>query len=276
MFKFLKKKLAPKENPQQKIQTKNESRPPQRSKEELATVKGDIGEHKIDIQLSQLPKEYKFLNDIMIKNAKSKTGYSQIDHLVFSPYGIFVIETKNYQGTIYGGRDRKTWLVNGKFKFMNPFRQNYGHVEALKELVDPKHHASFISMISFTKRCTFKVEPELRKITSNDLIVYDIELSEFIHRKVSVNKLQHQEPFLTQQEITDIHNTIANANIEDPAIRAKHNERIQKGTASQDRANQTCADCGKPVSDKVKAYCLNNSKFEGKIYCFDCQKQYKG
>ncbi|WP_158068780.1 nuclease-related domain-containing protein [Domibacillus epiphyticus] len=37
-----------------------------------------------------------------------------------TPYGLFVIETKNYQGTIYGGKDRKSGLINGKFKMMNP------------------------------------------------------------------------------------------------------------------------------------------------------------
>src|SRR5699024_12436766 len=71
--------------------------------------KGEIGEYKIDIQLSQFPKNYKFLSDVMIKNPKSVSGYSQIDHLIIMPYGIFVIETKNYQGTIYGGKkDRKS------------------------------------------------------------------------------------------------------------------------------------------------------------------------
>jgi hypothetical protein len=47
--------------------------------------------------------------------------------VVLTPYGIFAIETNNYQGTIYGGKDIKTWLVNGKFKMMNPFVQNYGY-----------------------------------------------------------------------------------------------------------------------------------------------------
>lgn len=89
-----------------------------KNSEQVATIKGEIGEYKIDIQLSQFPKEYKYLSDIMIKNPKSISGYSQIDHLIIMPYGIFVIETKNYQGVIYGGKNRKTWLVNGKFKML--------------------------------------------------------------------------------------------------------------------------------------------------------------
>jgi len=152
--------------------------------EKVATRKGEIGEYKIDLQLAQLPKEYIHLSDIMLKNNKAKTGFSQIDHIVITSYGIFVIETKNDQGTIYGGKDRKTWSVNGKFKMMNPFIQNYGHIQAIKTHIEEKYHHSFISTVSFTKRCTFKLdELDFRKMSSDELIVYDVELSEYIHRK---------------------------------------------------------------------------------------------
>lgn len=160
-----------------------------------AVRKGELGEYKIDIQLSQLPKDYMYLNDLFIKNPKSSTGYSQIDHVIITPYGLFVIETKNYQGTIYGGKDRKTWLINGKFKMMNPLMQNYGHIQALKSFIEAKYHPYFISVVSFTKRCTFKIEEELRKISSTELVIYDVELTQFINRKVAVLKLQYPNPF---------------------------------------------------------------------------------
>ncbi len=51
-----------------------------------ATRIGELGEHKIHIQLDQLPKECKSLSDLMLPNAKSRTGYTQIDHVVISPY----------------------------------------------------------------------------------------------------------------------------------------------------------------------------------------------
>ncbi|MFC4322616.1 nuclease-related domain-containing protein [Litchfieldia salsa] len=180
---FLKKKKN-EENPKQQANTTAPI--PNKPDEKVATRKGEIGEYKIDIQLDQLPKDCRYLSDLLIKNPKAKSGYSQIDHVVLTPYGIFSIETKNYQGTIYGGKDRKTWLVNGKFKMMNPFIQNYGHIKALTSLIDEKYHDLFISMVSFTKRCTFKVDLDYRKISSNEMIVYDIELSEFIHRKISL------------------------------------------------------------------------------------------
>ncbi|WP_100408115.1 nuclease-related domain-containing protein [Bacillus solitudinis] len=241
-----------------------------------ATRIGELGEYKIDIQLDQLSKEYKCLSDLMVKNQKSKTGYSQIDHIVITPYGIIVIETKNYQGTIYGGKGRKTWLVNGKFKFMNPFVQNYGHIQALKGYLDTKYSDVFISMVSFTKRCTFKIDDiELRKISSNEIIVYDIELSDFIHRKLSVMKLQHKEPLLSEKEINSIYNVISDANIIDIVVREKHVTKLKENkehTVKQPQHPEKCVVCSEPVSEKVKTYCLSNKKFKEKVYCFQHQK----
>lgn len=213
MFKFFKIEKQTETKP---VQAKKQNpikkkSPTNRSDEELAAVKGEICEQQIDVQLAQLPKEYRYVNDVMIKNSKSKSGYSQIDHVVLTAYGIFVIETKNYQGTIYGGKDRKTWLVNGKFKFMNPFNQNNGQIKALSQVAGVKHKNLVISMVSFTKRCTFKVGLELRKIISNNLIIYDVELSEFIHRKVNVQKITHKKPLLTEEQIDRIYQKLLDA-----------------------------------------------------------------
>ncbi|WP_240189910.1 nuclease-related domain-containing protein [Bacillus sp. P14.5] len=266
---FLKKKKN-EDKPKQANVTKST---PKKVNEQVAVRKGEIGEYKIDIQLDQLPKEYRCLSDLLVKNPKAKSGYSQIDHVVVTPYGIFAIETKNYQGTIYGGKDRKTWLVNGKFKIMNPFVQNYGHIKALTSLIDEKYHNLFISMVSFTKRCTFKVDLDYRKIASNEMIVYDIELSEFIHRKVSVLKIHHKEPLLTKSDILAIFNTFLKANITDPKVREEHKRALKTNTQEgKTISGSTCTVCNKPVSDKVKAYCLSNSTFKGKVFCYTHQK----
>ncbi|MCA1321596.1 NERD domain-containing protein [Bacillus tianshenii] len=244
-----------------------------RSKEEIAERKGELGEYKIDIQLDQLPKGCRYLSDLLIKNPMAKSGYSQIDHVVLTPYGIFVIETKNYQGTIYGGKDRKTWLVNGKFKIMNPFVQNYGHIKALTQLIQAKYHDSIISMVSFTKRCTFKVDIDYRKIASNELIVYDIELSDFIHRKLNVLKIQHKNPLLSQEDSSRILHTLSTANITDVKVREHHKASFKSNTQVQASKNiTTCTVCNKPVSEKVKNYCISTNKFNGKIYCYEHQK----
>ncbi|MGG3802520.1 nuclease-related domain-containing protein [Metabacillus fastidiosus] len=240
---------------------------------------GEIGEYKINIQLDQLPKDCKYLSDILIPNLKAKSGYSQIDHIVLTPYAIFVIETKNYQGIIYGGRDRRTWSVNGKFKMLNPFHQNYGHISALKAIISI-NSSNIVSMISFTKRCTFKIDLELRNIQSNELIVYDIELSEFISRKLNVLKLQNESSVYSNIEIEQMYQQIEQTNIVDTKIRERHVQ-LLKSNAGATTANTEndqlntgkCKVCGAVVSTKVKEYCIsNNKRFNGEIYCFEHQK----
>ena len=95
--------------------------------------RGFMGEFWLKKELNKLAKkEYLILNDVMLKS-NNKTY--QIDHIVISKYGIFVIEMKNYYGCIYGSEYKKYWYqyVNGhKRMFYNPIYQNYGHVKALE------------------------------------------------------------------------------------------------------------------------------------------------
>lgn len=64
-------------------------------------------------------------------------GTTQIDHVFVSVFGVFVVETKNMAGWIFGSeRDREwTQVFPGarKYKFQNPLRQNYRHVRAMED-----------------------------------------------------------------------------------------------------------------------------------------------
>lgn len=183
---------------------------------------GELGEHKINIQLDQLPKECKHVSDLMIRNPKSSTGYSQIDHVVITPYGIFVIETKNYKGEIKGGKGDRQWTVSNRFKMYNPLRQNYSHIKALESILPSHRNPIFISMISFTMRCRFSIDLELRQIQSNELVVYDVELSEFINRKIVRMKAENSEGLINTPDILSIYETLKTENIIDPVIRNEH------------------------------------------------------
>jgi len=240
-----------------------------------ATRIGELGEYKINIQLDQLPKNCKYLSDLLIINPKSKSGYSQIDHVVITPQAIFVIETKNYQGTIYGHRERAKWNVNGKFQMLNPFHQNFGHIQAINSILKTVDTTSFISIVSFSRRCTFKVNEELRKIHSNDLIVYDTELSDFISRKLNVLRLNLQIKIFSDEDILDMYNILNESNITDLITREKHIKLIKGEIDNPNKEVKSftkCVTCGEKVSEKVKNYCLTNKdKFQGNVYCYEHQ-----
>jgi len=73
----------------------------------LPKIKGFFGEKSVAFQLSRLdPSKYKVINNIILQSGEKTT---QIDHVVVSNYGIFVIETKNYNGWILGDEYADYW-----------------------------------------------------------------------------------------------------------------------------------------------------------------------
>ena len=92
-----------------------------------SNFKGWVGEKKTSLHLwFSLNKNiyHRFNNVILL----SQNGTTQIDHLILSKFGIFIIETKNRNGWIYGSEDRQNWtqsFFHSKFTFQNPLRQTY-------------------------------------------------------------------------------------------------------------------------------------------------------
>lgn len=130
----------------------------------MSSFKGFVGESVINIATwLKLDKHtYHRLNNITLPLANG--GSTQVDHVIVSVYGIFVIETKNYKGWIFGNEKQKQWtqvFPNGsKYKFQNPLRQNYLHIKTLSELLglDQRY---FHSMIAFIGECELKTRDEL-------------------------------------------------------------------------------------------------------------------
>ncbi|HMN75268.1 MAG TPA: NERD domain-containing protein [Burkholderiaceae bacterium] len=88
----------------------------------------------------------------------TKNGTTQIDHVIVSKFGIFVIEAKNIDGWIFGDERSSEWSVvkpGRKFRFQNPLRQNYRHVKAISaflEIEEDRLH----SLVMFWGECEFK------------------------------------------------------------------------------------------------------------------------
>ena len=91
-----------------------------------AKIKGNVGEKRVANILSTLDNtKYKVINNLMIRTER---GTTQIDHVVISIYGIFVIETKNYKGLIFGSENDENWtqvIYKNKGKFRNPIIHNW-------------------------------------------------------------------------------------------------------------------------------------------------------
>lgn len=122
-------------------------------------IKGKAGEFAVQLHVKLYLKEkYIVLNDCTLPDDEKET--TQIDHILLSPYGIFVIETKNYKGWIFGGEHQKTWtqkLFKQSFKFQNPLHQNYKHVKVLQSVLQDIVDVDYIhSAVVFMSECEFK------------------------------------------------------------------------------------------------------------------------
>ncbi len=98
---------------------------------------------------------YGLFHDVIVPTSN---GTTQIDHLLVSPFGLFVIETKNFKGWIFGSEDQPNWtqsLYGKKFSFQNPLRQNFRHTKCVEEYLelDPTVLHSIVFVIG---ECTFK------------------------------------------------------------------------------------------------------------------------
>lgn len=172
----------------------------------------NLGEQEVNKILSKI-KGYKLLSDIMIKNEK---GTSQIDHILIGKKGVFVIETKDYSGLIYGEEYSKYWtqVINRTSnKFYNPIRQNYGHVKSLERCI--KRNDIFISVVVFTNKS------KLKKVKTETPVIQLNKLKRYIKRYKSDIRL-------SKNEIDEIYNLIKKSNIDSNRARKKHVKRINK------------------------------------------------
>jgi len=102
--------------------------------------------------------EYHLLNHITLRDV---LGTTQIDHILVSKFGVFVIETKKYTGWIFANADHATWTqatYNDKYKFQNPIHQNYRHVKAVRALLDFVPADAIQSAVVFVGDAEFKTE----------------------------------------------------------------------------------------------------------------------
>jgi len=135
-------------------------------------IRGFIGEKKTSLSLRFLnSREYKVINNLLFY-IDGRTV--QIDHVVVSRYGIFVIETKNYSGLIVGSSKDSHWiqfLGRRKYRFYNPVKQNNGHVKALRSFLSRLGFESvrLLPIVVFVGDANLRIESDVPVITLDRL-----------------------------------------------------------------------------------------------------------
>ena len=165
-------------------------------------------------------------HDLMIESGNGKT--TQIDIVVATDAGLIVIEVKDFTGWIFGKGNQEYWTqVSGygryKTRFYNPFKQNEGHIKALRRLSPQMATLPMYSLVVFAGDCELKDvnfiphDCYLSTFYWSIKAVYDIieghPSAQFTDRWEVANLLKAAverggNTFLQEQHIYDIHDML--------------------------------------------------------------------
>ncbi|QSA99352.1 NERD domain-containing protein [Methylococcus sp. EFPC2] len=174
--------------------------------------------------------EYRALHDVTLP---TPDGTTQIDHVFVSRYGVFVVETKNYSGWIFGGEQQPTWtqkIYRTTNKFQNPLRQNYKHLKALETLLNVPA-ATLHSVIVFVGGSTFKTPMPPNVTYAGGYIRY---IKSF------------KEPVFSAAEVDEIVEAISSGRLKPDLATTRDHVRRLKSRNNRD-APRLCPRCGSPM-----------------------------
>lgn len=177
-----------------------------------ARIRGKWGEKRISSKLLSLSNEYHLFDNVYIE-AEGRSV--QIDHVIISRYGVFVIETKNYTGWIFGTDQAEYWTKNvygTKFQFRNPLKQNYSHMKSLQTLLNIPVN-KFIPIVVFLNGATLKCH------TSGN-VIYSHQLKKTI--------LSYQTTLLSELEVEMLINKLHSVNVMDKEREKNHINKVRK------------------------------------------------
>jgi len=202
-----------------------------------AWFKGIFGEAQVNLaaKLFLNKKDYHLIKNVTLP---TEDGTTQIDHIIVSKYGIFVIETKNMKGWIFGSPNQKTWtqkIFKHTNKFQNPLRQNYKHIKTLENFLGLSEDKLF-SLVVFVGDSTFKTD-----MTEN--VTYVGGYIRFIKSKRNV--------VLTEDEVSSTIERIESGRLT-PSFRTQR-EHVNnvKTTLDIKRNSYSCPKCGSELVLRV-------------------------
>lgn len=194
----------------------------------LPSVRGKIGESKVSKRLDKLAKKYGgyVIDDVIIPGENDKT--SQIDHIYLCKYGLYVVETKNYSGRIYGNDKQREWTQvlaygNTKNKLYNPVMQNQTHIYRLLQLLKVRVNA--ISVIVFVRGNVDYIESD-----------YVFDLHGLKHL------LDDARPCIDDATVERIFNTIMEYKLNPAKTNKEHVQEIKQ--MQKDLKQNICPRCG--------------------------------
>lgn len=195
LFLLLRPKPKQKKRAKRKTGTQPKTADDSAAQLEQAMKKGRAGERALRQALrKQLNKKHYILSDIVLKATDGST--TQIDLIVLTENGIFVIEVKNYNGWIFGKEHDKEWTQSfnetAKYTFQNPIHQNYKHVKAVQLLTGLTNDV-FKNVVVFVGGSRLKTElPDTVMDSAEECVAYIQQQTEIVFSKAKLLSIKKE------------------------------------------------------------------------------------
>lgn len=203
------------------------------------TAIGAEGERRVNSTLSRMldDQNYILLEDITLPTSP---GTTQVDHIVLSRFGVFVVETKNMSGWIFGGKSQARWtqvLHRHKTQFQNPLRQNYHHVKVVQDLLSIRQD-QLENLVAFVGSAEPKTEMPPNVFWSRQ------DLSNYIASRKSVQ--------FTESEVRDFALKLRSSALEaNKETRRAHVHHVREKTARKEADPTKCPRCGSKMIERT-------------------------
>ncbi len=162
----------------------------------------------------------KTLRNLYLPKERGET--SEIDLVYLTQKGIFVFESKNYSGWIFGDEQAQYWTVvlpnKQKNRLYNPIKQNRTHLKWLGAFVGPE--VPLFSIIVFSNRC------ELKQVTVNST---DVRVIKRDRTYAAVRDIWDAAPdALSDEAVAALYERLKPLTNVDEATKLAHVERIRE------------------------------------------------
>jgi restriction system protein len=212
-------------------------------------MKGVLGELMVNLaaKFSLDKNVYSLFKNVTLP---TEDGTTQIDHIIVSRYGVFVIETKNMKGWIFGSPDQSTWtqkIYRRTIPFQNPLRQNYKHTQTLQSALELDPEKMF-SLVVFVGDSSFKTPMP-------DNVVYGGGYIRFIKNKT--------QPILSDSEVLDICAKIKSGRLK-PSLKTHRDHVSHVKTIVEEKSRvkeeNLCPKCGRTMVLRISRNSGNPGK----------------
>jgi hypothetical protein len=205
--------------------------------------KGEEAEELVQRLLESLPKKtYTAIPKVIIT---LKDDSSQIDHILVSKYGIFIIETKSNSGNIIGDTFSSAWtqlLGSNRRIFQSPVRQNWAHVKAVQSLFPERDDEQFIPLVVFVGDAQLEITNNVNPVVKEDRLLNVIKAHSSVRIDEDdidyiINRIMYFK--LKNKDQMDNHIKVIHAKL------SKRREQVYKNI---------CPVCGKFLTIQIDSY----------------------